>query len=314
MIISASRRTDIPAFYSDWFMNRIREGWCQVPNPLNYHQLSLVSLKPEDVTTVVFWSKDPAPLMPHLKELDERGFRYYFQFTLNDYGHDLEPGLPDTGQRLEVFRRLSEQLGSLRVVWRYDPLILSNRTPAEFHLDHFSRLANSLRGFTQRVMVSFVDFYRKTDLRLRPLEESGFEFERNADSSLNARTLMKELAQIGKQNSISVFTCAEEADFAGVGVPHGCCIDPELIAKLWSIKVDLKKDPAQRSVCLCAVSKDIGINDTCLHGCAYCYATRSHETAKQRYNQHDPNSPALWGQIRPLSIDEQASQFAARLL
>lgn len=314
MIISASRRTDIPAFYSEWFMNRIRAGWCEVPNPLNYHQLSYVSLKPEDVAVIVFWSKNPKPLISYLDEIDQRGFRYYFQFTLNDYPQDLEPRLPPVSERLETFKRLSDRLDNLRVIWRYDPVIISNRTPLDYHVDKFSKIARVLKGYTRRVMVSFIDYYRKTDFRLQDLEQSGYEFVRDFEHTSESSFLMKELGEIALQNGMAIHTCAEEVDFSSVGVSPGCCIDPDLINRIWSIKADVKKDPTQRSVCLCAVSKDIGVNDTCMHGCPYCYATRKLEAAEKRYSQHDLSSPVLWGETRPLSSAEQAQLLATRML
>ena len=306
MIISASRRTDIPAFYSEWFINRIRAGWCFVPNPLNYHQLSFVPLIPEEVSAIVFWSKNPAPLMKYLDEIDERGYRYYFQFTLNDYPGELEPGLPDVNDRIETFKKLSDRLGNLRVIWRYDPIIISNFTPIDFHTAKFSRIAESLKGYTNRVMVSFVDYYQKTDSRLEKLRKNGFSFEKYFDKTAQAFSLVRELSQIAKQNEMGIFSCAEEVNFSNVGVMPGSCVDFALIHKICSVKVDARKDPGQRPVCLCSVSKDIGINDTCLHGCTYCYATRKNQTAKRRNSEHDPSSPVLWGETRPLTPSEQA--------
>jgi len=314
MIISASRRTDIPALYSDWFMNRIRAGWCQVPNPLNYNQLSYISLRPDNVTAIVFWSKNPAPMLRYLDELDERGLRYYFQFTLNDYPKTLEPKIPRLEDRLETFQELSSRLGPLRIMWRYDPIIISNRTPLVFHLDKFSKIATALKGSTRRVMVSLVDYYQKTDRRLSLLERRGFQFERGISHSPQALKLLEELAEIARYNGMEIFTCAEEFDFSKVGVPPGRCIDGELISKLWSLKVPTKKDPTQRAACLCVVSKDIGMNDTCLHCCRYCYATRNAPVARRRHSQHDPNSPVIWGRSRPLSEAERADQLKAKLL
>ena len=141
MIISASRRTDIPALYSKWFMNRIRAGYCRVPNPRNTKQVSRVSLRPSDVEAIVFWSKNPAPLLPHLRELDSSGFRYYFQFSLNDYPWALEPNLPSLSDRTDTFKDLGRILGPSRVVWRYDPIIISNLTPFEYHREMFAWIA-----------------------------------------------------------------------------------------------------------------------------------------------------------------------------
>ncbi|MBI4295020.1 MAG: DUF1848 domain-containing protein [Chloroflexi bacterium] len=295
MIISASRRTDIPAFYSQWFMNRIRAGFCAVPNPFNTNQVSRVSLKPEDVDAIVFWSKNPAPILTHLDELDQCGFRYYFQFTLNNYPSALEPNIPSVDERLATFLRLAERVGPIRVIWRYDPIIISNMTPVDFHRDTFMRIASSLSGATGRVMVSLCDFYRKTDRRLAALEQQGYSFNKDAASSTEVASLLEDIAAIAGRHNMEVFTCAEELDFGNLGIRPGMCIDAGLLQKIWSISVCTTKDPTQRKHCRCVVSKDIGVNDTCMHGCRYCYSTRNNALAERRYSEHDPNSPAIWG-------------------
>ena len=314
MIISASRRTDIPALYTKWFINRIRAGWCQVPNPLNYNQLPYVSLRPEDVDSFVFWSKNPAPMLNYLDELDKRGFRYYFQFTLNDYPKDFEPSVPSVEERIQTFRKLSMRLGPLQVIWRYDPIIISNRTPPDFHRKKFLMMAKALSGFTSRVMVSFVDYYQKTDRRLSSLEKLGFKFDRKAVNSRHAWNLLKDVAAIARDHNMQIFTCAEERNFSEVGAPPGHCIDGEILRRLWSLHGHTRKDPTQRAACLCVLSKDIGMNDTCVHGCPYCYSTRNLALAQRRYSEHDPDSPVLWGNGRALSEAEQAHQLEVRLL
>jgi len=294
MIISASRRTDIPAFYSKWLMNRIRAGYCLVPNPRNLKQVSRVSLHPSDVEAIIFWSKNPAPLLPHLGELDKLGFHYYFQFSLNDYPWALEPNIPSLDDRIATFKDLSRLVGPLRVVWRYDPIIISNRTPFEFHRERFAWIAEELKGVTHRVMVSIVDFYQKTDRRLSQLEkEEGFSFDRDVLSSAGTTSLLRNLADIARKNNMEIFTCAEEKDYSQTGVTPGMCIDNKLLMKISSSNLQYKKDPSQRDSCLCMISKDIGINDTCLHGCPYCYATVNYSVAQRRYTEHDPDSPIL---------------------
>ncbi len=294
MIISASRRTDIPAFYSRWLINRLRAGWCLVPNPLEPKRLSRVSLRPEDVDAIVFWSKDPSPLLPYLDEIDDMGFRYYFQFTLNDYPHILEPDLPPIEKRLEVFQQLSQRIGPRRVVWRYDPIIISGITPLNYHLQRFSWLAKELNGATHRVMVSFVCLYRKTERRLSRLEAQGnFKLDRNITCEAN-RGLLKGLGAIARQNGIQMFTCAAPPEIQSAGVPPGKCIDDGLVREIWRLDISYRKDPSQRQHCLCTLSKDIGVMDTCLHGCVYCYSTRDLSLAKRRYREHKPDSPALW--------------------
>jgi len=296
LIISASRRTDIPAFYSEWFINRIRQGWCFVPNPFNSKQVIRVSLRPDDVLAIVFWSKNPAPLISHLVELDELGLRYYFQFTLNDYPPSLEPRVPSLAKRISTFLDLSEQLGPTRVVWRYDPIIISNITSVEYHRERFSYIAGELKAATRRVMVSIVDFYRKTDRRLSQLEkEEGLSFDRHLSSSAGMISLLNDLAATARENDMEIFTCAEEGDYTEAGIPPGRCVDDRILYKEWSLNLKYKKDPSQRDSCLCMISKDIGINDTCMHGCLYCYATTNYSVAQRRFTDHDPHSPLLWG-------------------
>ncbi len=314
MIISASRRTDIPAFYTEWFMNRIRAKFCKVPNPLNMKQIATVSLDPADVEAIVFWSKNPAPLVPHLDELDQRGFHYYFQFTLNNYPGALEPNVPSLENRLETFKKLSEKVGALRVVWRYDPIIISNMTDYYYHRERFSWIAGELKGATQRVMVSIVDFYKKTDNRLSKLEkEEGFIFERNVQYSSGVANLLKDFHDTAKQNNIEVFTCAEATNFSSVYVPPGKCIDDTILSRIQPNPIKYKKDPSQRNSCLCSLSKDIGLNNTCIHGCPYCYATTNLEVAQRRHAEHDPDSPVLWGNQNNISENTEAADFQLKL-
>ena len=278
-------------------MNRIREGTCYVPNPLNTKQQTKVPLDSHEVEAIVFWSKNPAPMIPNLSELDNYGFRYYFQFTLNDYPTALEPNLPELDIRINTFKRLSKLLATKRVIWRYDPIIISNYTSYNYHKERFSYISDELRGMTNRVMISFVDFYKNTDRRLLKLErEEGYLFQNELpiDSSSN---LVKFLADTANKNKMEIFTCAEEINYSRMGVRPGMCIDAHLISQLWLINVNDKKDPTQRDCCLCRQSKDIGINNTCLHGCTYCYATINSAIAQRRYNEHDPQSPLLFGQL-----------------
>jgi len=299
MIVSASRRTDIPAFYARWFMNRVREGFCLVSNPYNPSQVSRVSLRPEDVDVLVFWSKNPAPLLPHLRDLEWDGFRFYFQFTLNAYPRELEPGVPPLRERLHTFKRLSDALGPERVVWRYDPVILSNRTDPAFHRSRFQSLCRELAPFTRRVMTSLVTFYAKTGRRLKRLEPRGYRFDTAPEESPEADRLLAEMAQAAGEQGIEIQSCAATRDYSGLGIPPGRCIDGEILERVWGIRRPWFKDPHQRRTCGCAASKDIGMTDSCLHDCPYCYATRDGSLARERHRAHDPSSAALLGDPPP---------------
>ncbi|MBN2497737.1 MAG: DUF1848 domain-containing protein [Deltaproteobacteria bacterium] len=274
MIISASRRTDIPAFLGAWFAERLRAGSVQVANPFNPRQVSTLSLRRRDVYAFVFWTKDPAPFFERLAMLDERQDRYYFLFTLNAYGRDLEPGLPALDARIGSFLRLSDRLGPQRVCWRYDPIVLSNRTDPDFHRRAFERLCAALEGHTRRVIISLLTYYRKVDRRLRGLEQQGVHFERDVAQSGKATALLADLAAMANARGVQMQSCASEWDFSAAGIPAGACIDADLIRAIWGIELDGTKDPGQRPHCLCARSRDIGTNGTCGHGCVYCYANR----------------------------------------
>ena len=297
MIISASRRTDIPAFYSDWMMARLREGFCLVPNPMNKKQISQISLLPKDVEAIVFWSKNPKPILPYLDEIDKFGHRYYFQFTLNNYSTLFEPKVPPLSSRIATFQQLSNMVGPKRVVWRYDPIIISSISGYDFHRTTFERLAKQLAGYTSRVVISIVDLYRKTSRRFQPLEKQGIEIDYKPEVSGQLLDLLHGMALTAKYHDLEILSCAEECDYSNLGICPGRCIDGELIDSIWHIQGNWKKDPGQRSACGCIVSRDIGTPDTCLHNCVYCYATVSENAAANNRKKHDPNSPLLVGQV-----------------
>ncbi len=296
MIISASRRTDIPAFYTEWFMNRLRVGYCTVPNPFNLSQVRRVSLLPEDVDMIVFWTRNPRPLFPYLKELDVRGYRYYFQFTLLDNPRLIDPKTPPAEAALHTFRDLSEQTDPRRVIWRYDPLVLSQITPPDFHLETFERLARSLSGYTQRTVISLVDEYPKARKRLEALQQSGASLLPSSNlPALDFTHLMSSLAGIAAGNGMEIMSCAEEIDLQPYGIRPGKCVDDGYIQEVFGLDVTHQKDPGQRKACGCVVSRDIGMYDSCLFGCKYCYATSDFERSKINYDAHNPESPSLLG-------------------
>lgn len=296
MIISASRRTDIPAFYSEWFMNRIRAGYCAVPNPFNRNQISYVSLSPADVDVIVFWTRHARPLMPYLLELDERGYRYYFQYTVMDNPRLLDPKTPALKTSIKTFRELAEQIGPEKVIWRYDPIFLSTITDIASHERSFARIALQLKGATFRSVISIADPYRKTlgrlgDLSGRGVNQTTFDLEGN-DRHFQ---LMQSLASTASDSGMEITSCAEEADLRSCGIQPGKCVDDDYIARTFGVDVESKKDPGQREACGCVVSKDIGMYDTCLFGCVYCYATSSFRRAARNHQNHDPASPSLTG-------------------
>lgn len=294
MIISASRRTDIPAYYPDWFCNRIREGYVCVRNPMNFHQISRIALWPDVVDSIVFWTKNPLPLMPRLEELRE--YPFYFQFTLTPYGTDVEPGVPNKNDvALPAFQELSRKIGPERVLWRYDPILFTSRYTMDYHLTFFSRLAQRLEGYTHKCIISFVDLYRNTQSNM-----NGLGFAPLTDKEIIE--LAQRLADIAGKHHLMLETCAEQIDLEPYGIAHGHCIDRGLLERLAGCRLALEKDKNQRPECGCMASIDIGMYDTCRHGCRYCYATHSLKTVARNTTAHNPNSPLLCGQILPEDV------------
>lgn len=272
MIISASRRTDIPAFFGPWFLERLQEGWVEVANPYNAHQIKRVELDPNQLDAFVFWTKNPRPFFPVLNRLDNMGYRYYFQYTLTGYDSRFEPHLDSIEHRLEAFVDLATMLGAKRVVWRYDPIILSTITPLTYHLDRFSELCEQLSSATERVMISPVHYYRKTLRRLKKLANQGIRFDR--DFAQNNQSFFRNLGAISNSHQMQMASCASEVNLKPLGIEAGACIDAALINSLWNLSTSTTKDTGQRPFCRCAQSQDIGTNNTCQHGCLYCYANR----------------------------------------
>ncbi len=290
MIISASRRTDIPAFYGKWLLNRIRAGYCLVRNPFNPKFTYRVSLRPEDVDAIVFWTRYPVPFLRHLDELEQRGYHFYFLFTVTDYSRGLELHLPTLAARIAAFKRLSARLGPARVVWRYDPILLSRRFSFDFHRRLFEMLTTELAGFTDTVIVSLVDYYRKTLRNLSPIRD---ELILHPEEHPDFPQFMRDLAQMAACANMRIQSCAEEVDLRPYGIPPGRCIDNERIRRLFGIEVPGRKDPHQRPQCGCVVSRDIGAYNTCPYGCLYCYATADVETALHKLRSHNPDAEWL---------------------
>jgi hypothetical protein len=311
VIISASRRTDIPALYARWLVNRLRAGFCVVPNPFDARQSTRLSLAPEDVDVIVFWTRNPRPLFQYLDELDSRGYRYYFQYTLMDNPTLLDAHNPPAAAALDTFRRLADRIGPGKLVWRYDPIVLSTLTPPDFHRRTYERLATALRGSSERSVISLLDVYGKIRKRLKGLVDSGTQLiplEEGGDPLKVAASglsegvaipewlgsLLRDLAQIAQANGMEIVSCAEELELQPYGIRPGKCIDDELIGREFGLQVSHVKDPGQRKTCGCVQSRDIGMYDSCLLGCRYCYATSSFERAQQNYLRHDPDSPSLY--------------------
>ena len=291
MIISASRRTDIPTYYSEWFFNRINDGYVYVRNPMNVHQISKISLSPDVVDGIVFWTKNPEPMLNKLDKLQD--YAYYFQFTVNSYGQDIETNVPSKNNIIvPAFRALSQKIGAEKVIWRYDPIMLTNKYTIDYHVNYFNELAKRLSGYTHKCIISFVDLYRNTKAHLK-------NFEILPLGEKEMYELTERLVEIAQKNNLIVESCAEKINLEQCGVQHGHSVDCELFERILNCKMNLAKDKNQRPECGCMESIDIGAYNTCQNGCKYCYANFSHPTVIKNANAHNPNSPLLFGNVTP---------------
>ena len=325
VIVSASRSTDIPAFYAKWFFNRLRKGYCVWLNPFNQRP-SYVSFK--NCRVIVFWTKNPKPMLPYLHELDERGIHYYFQVTLNDYVQEgFEPGIPPLEERIQTFKALSEQIGRERVIWRFDPLMVTPKLTPRDLLKRIWAVGNKLFGLTDKLVFSFVDVadYRKVQNNL--VKETKVFTRENVLSAemtpAQRREIVEGLLKIQaawreKGWDVTLATCGEEASYPGI--EHNRCIDGELMERVFAedrqlvyylrtgkfVEPDLfgsspplpaegrnLKDKGQRATCGCMVSKDIGMYNTCRHFCVYCYANTSRECVLGNASRHNDESESL---------------------
>lgn len=302
VVLSASRSTDIPAFYADWLLERLKAGHCNWVNPFNR---AVYRISFADVRMIVFWSKNPKPLVGRLDELEALGFKnYYFQFTLNDYVREgLEPNVPSVESRLATFKELSKRIGKARVVWRFDPLLLSDTLTVDVLLERLAAIGRELRGATEKLVFSFADIqnYRKV---VKNLAGTGCR-EFTADEKIE---FVKGLCDLNRELGLELATCAEGIDLAAYGVRHNKCVDDDLMVRLfhddarlmaflgaerdmfngWTIPKS-KKDKGQRTACGCVVSKDIGMYNTCPHLCRYCYANASDTTVLTNRAKHERN-------------------------
>ena len=292
MILSVSRRTDIPAYYSDWFYNRIREGFVLVRNPMNFRQISRVKLTPDTIDGLVFWTKNPAPMIKHLNELRE--YMYYFQFTVTPYGKDAEQNLPQKNTEIiSTFKNISQIVGTNRVIWRYDPIFLNPKYTIAYHKRAFEKIAVALHKYTQRVTISFIDTnYKGLKSNMSQLNLYNLTMEMQME-------LASTLATIAKKYDMTIDACAEKINLQEFGIAQARCIDDRLFSKLLSCDLNIEKDKNQRPDCGCAASIDIGMYNTCMTGCLYCYANYNKNTVAGNFAKHNPISPLLLGDVGP---------------
>ena len=270
-------------------MERLRAGTVLVRNPVNHAQVQRVALSPDTVDCIVFWTKDPRNMTAYLDELDAMGYRYYFQFTLTPYGSDIEPGLRPKDELLGEFKRLSERIGAERVVWRYDPILMTEDIGVGYHKEQFERLCEELAGakkYTDTAVISFVDIYPriKSDEIRPPETEEQLE-------------LAAYIGRVAREHGIKAETCCESADLSQYGIVHTSCISQERIERICCCTLDIPPEKNQREGCRCRSSIDVGAYNTCVNGCVYCYATGLLSTAGAQHSAHDPKGELLAGTL-----------------
>ena len=288
MIISASRRTDIPAYYADWFLKRIEARHVLVRNPMNPRRVSRVDLSPDAVDGIVFWTKNPLPMRGGLGALKD--YRYYFQFTLTAYDTDVEANLPPKPALVDAFKALSDGIGREKVIWRYDPILLNPRYTETYHIRQFEQLARRLAGYTEKCTISFIDFYPKIAGAVKALGLTPIPDEQK-------RQLAKSLSEIASSYGLGLDACAEALDLSDLGIGRARCIDAQLIGRITGRPVSARKDRNQRPACGCAESADIGAYNTCAHGCRYCYANHSAGTVEYNRRLYDADAPLLCSRL-----------------
>lgn len=297
MILHTGMRTDIPAFYTEWFVNRLKEGYVLVRNPYNLIQVTKYRISPDVVDVLAFCTKNPSPFLPHLDLLEDYG--QYWHVTITPYGKDIEPNVPEKERVIETFVKLSKKIGKHRIVWRYDPIFISEKYSVEQHIKDFKQMAEILAGYTDTCVISFIDLYQKV---LRNFQEVR---EVKKEESI---TLAKAFVEIGKQYGIGIKTCAEGMELAEYGVDCSGCMTASVFEKAIDCALHIPKKKAAREECACVLSGDVGAYNTCGHLCRYCYANYDAKTVVENMRLHNPNSPLLIGELAEHDVIHEAKQ------
>ncbi|MBQ7359511.1 MAG: DUF1848 domain-containing protein [Lachnospiraceae bacterium] len=297
MILHTGNRTDIPAYYSKWFVNRLQEGVVCVRNPYNPTAITKYRLDPEVVDMIVFCTKNPAPLLPYMGILEPYG--QYWYVTITPYEADIEPHVPDKSKVMEDFKELSGRLGVERVGWRYDPIFLSEKYALERHIRDFEAMASTLAGYTDTCVISFIDLYQKVVKNFPEVKEVGKE-EKIA--------LVKAFVEIGRKYGMTIKTCGEGDEWEQYGVDCSGCMTQEVYERALGCGIQVPKTKGARTDCGCILGGDIGAYNTCGHLCRYCYANYDEKTVKYNMRNHDPKSPLLIGNITADDVVHEAKQ------
>jgi hypothetical protein len=285
MIVSASYRTDIPAFYGDWFLARLAAGWAEVRNPYS-GALSRVGLARHEVDAFVFWTKNLLPFLPALERVASLGYPFSVSYSVLDYPHRIERAVPAAAQHVDALRAIASRYGGRVPVWRYDPVLITEATPTDWHVENFARLAASLEGATDEVVLSWAQIYAKTK---RNLDVDCIPWRDPPDAE--KRDLLASLAAIAAAHGMRFSVCAQP-HLVPDGGHEARCVDTGRLSAIAGRAI-VARDKGNRAGCRCAESRDIGAYDSCAHGCVYCYAVANPAKARTRFRNHDPSAPRL---------------------
>ncbi|MDS0524304.1 DUF1848 domain-containing protein [Clostridium sp. SHJSY1] len=297
MIINTGCRTDIPAYFSEWFFNRIKEGYVYTRNPYYKNQVMKYKLTPDVVDCLSFCTKNPGPILPRIHELD--GFRQFWFVTITPYGKEIEPNVPDKEKVIEDFKKLSKSIGSQKIGWRYDPIFITDKYTLKSHIEHFEKISSNLAGYTHDCVISFIDLYEKTKLNFPGVK---------AVTREERFTIAKEFVHIGKKYDIQIKTCVEGQELSKYGVDCSGCMTKSVIEKALGVSLKLHQKKSTRGGCNCLLGNDIGVYNTCGHGCLYCYANYNQKTVIDNMKLHNPKSPFLIGRNMNGDIVKEAKQ------
>lgn len=297
MILNTGSRTDIPAFYSDWFYNRIQEGYCLVRNPYYPEQVTKYVLSPQVIDAIVFCTKNPQPMLDRLSLLSQ--YCTFWLVTITPYEQDIEPCVPRWSKVIDNFRYLSRQVGVDRMSWRYDPIFISQKYSVSYHIERFEQMAEDLQGYTRQCVVSFIDLYEKT--------KRNFPQARSVTAAQQEQ-LIETFSKIAAAKGIQIHLCCEDRALTRANVDADGCLSQTVLERAIGSALHVSKKKMARDACSCLLGADIGMYNTCGHGCLYCYANYDNESVRVNRKLHDPASPLLIGHLHETDIIKEAEQ------
>lgn len=297
MILNTGLRTDIPAFFSEWFYNRIKEGHIYVRNPYNKNQIYKYKLNPELIDCIIFCTKNPQPMFKEIDKISQ--FNQLWFITITPYDNDIEPNVPHIEKVIESFKYLSNLIGKEKIIWRYDPILINEKYNLDYHIKSFNKIAKNLSNYTDEAIISFIDLYEKTKRNFPNVKKVTIE---------ETLKIGKEFSKIGKEHNIKIKTCAEGNNLEKFGIDSSGCMTKEVIERAIGSKLNIPKRKVRSGQCECILNNDIGEYNSCGHGCLYCYANSNKSLVRRNLKYHNPKSPLLIGDLKETDIIKEIEQ------